>query len=304
MSRCRDICTDAFAAMASTRKSRLQAHARSPAIVRRRGRRRRHRRARRRPRARAAPRRDPVAVLEREAGIARAPDRSLERGHPRGHLLRARLAEGASVRRGGARALTRTATERGIPARRDGKLIVATRADELPRLDELERRGTRQRGRRASADSEADEIAEVEPHAVGVAALHSPAPASSTSAGSPGRYAADLAARRRHRDVLRGPGVRERTRGRSRRRARGGRTAARAVVSLRRRLVGPARGRRRRARPSRGSSPSAAATCELRPERAELVRSNIYPVPDPDLPFLGAHLTAASTARCCWARPR
>jgi 2-hydroxyglutarate dehydrogenase len=29
----------------------------------------------------------------------------------------------------------------------------------------------------------------------------------------------------------------------------------------------------------------------LRPERASLVRSNIYPVPDPDLPFLGAHLT-------------
>ena len=29
----------------------------------------------------------------------------------------------------------------------------------------------------------------------------------------------------------------------------------------------------------------------LRPERAGLVRANIYPVPDPDLPFLGAHLT-------------
>ena len=29
----------------------------------------------------------------------------------------------------------------------------------------------------------------------------------------------------------------------------------------------------------------------LRPERAELVRASIYPVPDPDLPFLGAHLT-------------
>jgi (S)-2-hydroxyglutarate dehydrogenase len=29
----------------------------------------------------------------------------------------------------------------------------------------------------------------------------------------------------------------------------------------------------------------------LRPERAELVRANIYPVPDPELPFLGAHLT-------------
>ena len=29
----------------------------------------------------------------------------------------------------------------------------------------------------------------------------------------------------------------------------------------------------------------------LKPQRAHLVRSNVYPVPDPDLPFLGAHLT-------------
>jgi 2-hydroxyglutarate dehydrogenase len=29
----------------------------------------------------------------------------------------------------------------------------------------------------------------------------------------------------------------------------------------------------------------------LRPERRELVRASIYPVPDPDLPFLGGHLT-------------
>ena len=29
----------------------------------------------------------------------------------------------------------------------------------------------------------------------------------------------------------------------------------------------------------------------LRPQQAELVRANVYPVPDPELPFLGAHLT-------------
>jgi 2-hydroxyglutarate dehydrogenase len=29
----------------------------------------------------------------------------------------------------------------------------------------------------------------------------------------------------------------------------------------------------------------------LRPQQAEMVRANVYPVPDPDLPFLGAHLT-------------
>ncbi len=31
--------------------------------------------------------------------------------------------------------------------------------------------------------------------------------------------------------------------------------------------------------------------CDLRPERAHLVNSNIYPVPDPQVPFLGVHFT-------------
>ena len=30
---------------------------------------------------------------------------------------------------------------------------------------------------------------------------------------------------------------------------------------------------------------------KLRPERRDLVRASIYPAPDPQLPFLGAHLT-------------
>ena len=37
--------------------------------------------------------------------------------------------------------------------------------------------------------------------------------------------------------------------------------------------------------------PFRGAFLRLRPERRELVRTSIYPVPDPELPFLGAHLT-------------
>jgi 2-hydroxyglutarate dehydrogenase len=37
--------------------------------------------------------------------------------------------------------------------------------------------------------------------------------------------------------------------------------------------------------------PFRGAYLRLRPERAHLVRGNVYPVPDPELPFLGAHLT-------------
>ena len=37
--------------------------------------------------------------------------------------------------------------------------------------------------------------------------------------------------------------------------------------------------------------PFRGAYLRLRPERRELVRASIYPVPDPELPFLGGHLT-------------
>ena len=48
----------------------------------------------------------------------------------------------------------------------------------------------------------------------------------------------------------------------------------------------------RRARPpSRGSVLFRGGYLRLRPERRELVRASIYPSPDPDLPFLGGHLT-------------
>ncbi|MGC1815101.1 MAG: FAD-dependent oxidoreductase, partial [Solirubrobacterales bacterium] len=73
----------------------------------------------------------------------------------------------------GARLLYAYCEERGIEARKDGKLIVAADQGELSRLDELQRRGEANRvpGLRRVAPNE---IAEIEPHARGVAALHSP----------------------------------------------------------------------------------------------------------------------------------
>ena len=43
--------------------------------------------------------------------------------------------------------------------------------------------------------------------------------------------------------------------------------------------------------------PFRGAYLQLVPGRRDLVRSLIYPVPDPSLPFLGVHLTGRSTAR-------
>ena len=232
-----------------------------------------------------------IVVLEREPADRRPPERPLQRRHPRRDLLRAGLAEGAALRRGRARASTSTARSAGIPAERSGKVIVATDEAELPRLDELERRG-RANGVPGLERIGPGELREIEPHAAGIAALHSPATgvvdfargrrarwpatcARPAGGSSPAARSAALRAGRRP--------DRRRSLGRHARRRRGGRSAP-----------GPGRtGSRSPPAPTpiRGSSPSAAPTCASAPSAPELVRSSIYPVPDPDLPFLGMHLT-------------
>src|SRR6202030_4204368 len=73
----------------------------------------------------------------------------------------------------GARELYEYCQQRGIAAESCGKVIVATDASELARLDELERRGTAN-GVPGLRRIDADGIQEIEPHARGVAGLHSP----------------------------------------------------------------------------------------------------------------------------------
>ena len=181
--------------------------------------------------------------------------------------------------------------ERGIEARRSGKLIVATDESELPRLDELERRGHANQVpglRRVGSD----EIAEIEPHARGVSALHSPA----TGVVDFGRVAEAFAA-----DVegaggviVTGCEVRGLTPGSASVAVehRGGTIEAGFVVSCAgawsdRLAVAAGAPPEPRIVPFRG------AYLRLRPERRELVRASIYPVPDPELPFLGGHFTRA-----------
>jgi (S)-2-hydroxyglutarate dehydrogenase len=189
----------------------------------------------------------------------------------------------------GARLLYAYCDERGIEARRNGKLIIAAADQELPRLDELERRGHANRvpGLRRVGP---DEIAKIEPHARGIAALHSP----ETGVVDFARVAAAFAA-----DVEKAGGTVATGAGVARLIPTGegikveherGTTTAGAVVSCAgawsdRLAVAAGAPKEPRIVPFRG------AYLQLRPERRELVRGSIYPVPDPDLPFLGGHLT-------------
>jgi L-2-hydroxyglutarate oxidase len=227
-------------------------------------------------------------VLEREARVA-----AHQTGHSSGVIhagiyyrpgsLKARLCvEGASE-------LYRYCEGHGIAAKRTGKVIVATREAELPRLAELERRG-RENGVPGLRRIGSEELGEIEPHARGIAALHSPQTGVVDFAAVARALASDL--------TEAGGSIHPACAVRSTRadgagieivHARGTTWARAAVVCAGawsdRLAVAAGAPAEPRVVPFRG------AFVRLRPDRRHLVRANVYPVPDPELPFLGVHLT-------------
>jgi (S)-2-hydroxyglutarate dehydrogenase len=189
----------------------------------------------------------------------------------------------------GARKLYEYCEERGIHVERSGKLIVATDETELDPLAELERRGHENEvpGLRRI---ETAEIREIEPHATGLAALHSPATGVVDFAEVAASFGRDLAATGGSVATGSPVGALEPAGNAISVRHACGATRARAVVTCAgawsdRLAVSCGAPAEPRIVPFRG------AYLRLRPERRDLVRANIYPVPDPDLPFLGMHLT-------------
>jgi 2-hydroxyglutarate dehydrogenase len=189
----------------------------------------------------------------------------------------------------GAREMYAYCAEHRISHERCGKLIVARDPAELGRLDELERRG-RENGVPGLRRLSAEELREVEPHARGVAALHSPETGIVDFRAVARSFAAEL--EDAEVPVVSGCGVT----GIDQRGARialthaQGETRARFAVfcaglASDRLAVAAGAPADPRIVPFRGSY------LYLRPERRGLVRALIYPVPDAALPFLGVHLT-------------
>jgi 2-hydroxyglutarate dehydrogenase len=232
--------------------------------------------------------RSSVCVIEREAEIG-----AHQTGHNSGVIhagvyytpgsLKARLCVQ------GAREMYEYCQHRGIASERCGKVIVATDSSELTRLEELERRGMAN-GVPGLRRVDAAGIAELEPHARGIAGLHSPATGIVDFAAVARSYA---------RDVLEGGGVLATgcevkdavAVGRSLRltHSHGVTDTAHAVFcagAWADRLAVAAG-----ADPDPRIVPFRGAYLRLKPDRRQLVSSLIYPVPDPSLPFLGVHLT-------------
>ncbi|MGA7397626.1 MAG: L-2-hydroxyglutarate oxidase [Solirubrobacterales bacterium] len=193
----------------------------------------------------------------------------------------------------GAAELIAYCDEHSIPWQRKGKLIVATSEEEVARLDRLERRGVAN-GVPGLERIPEDRIREVEPNAAGISALHSPNTGVVDFSLIAGSFAADL--ERAGGSVHLGAKVTAVRSGHGTgpdrlaiETALGSTFATRAV------FCGGLHSDRL-ARMAGGEAvprivPVRGGYLRVRTGREDLVRGNVYPVPDPDLPFLGAHFT-------------
>jgi len=229
-----------------------------------------------------------LVILEKEAQVARH-----QTGHNSGVIhsgiyykpgsYKARL----SVE--GARLMVEFCETHGIPTERCGKVIVATSQAELPRLMTLWERGNAN-GVQGLALIDPPRLRELEPHAVALKAIHSP----NTGIVDFKQVAATMA-----RELEAGGTRIETGAGVTAIARRGdgltfvtprGEFQARAMVNCAG-LHSDVVARMAGAEPGVQIIPFRGEYYFLRPERRHLVRGLIYPVPDPEFPFLGVHFT-------------
>ena len=189
----------------------------------------------------------------------------------------------------GRRALYTFCQDRGIRHERCGKVVVATSGEEMPALDELERRG-RANGLTGIRRLSPDQIREFEPGIRGVAGLHVDETGIVDYVAVANAYA----------DVVRENGGQVRTD------ARVLSVAVRPTGLVLETTLGPVEcqgvvncgglhsdriARMCGVDPGVQIVPFRGEYYQLRPDRAHLVRNLVYPVPDPRFPFLGVHFT-------------
>jgi L-2-hydroxyglutarate oxidase len=200
----------------------------------------------------------------------------------------------------GSRLMYEFCAEKRIPTDRCGKVIVAANEAELPRLEELKRRGEAN-GVRGLEEIGPERLAELEPNVVGVRALHSP-----ETGIVDFRLVAEALAdevRGRGGSILTGHAVEHIA---STPDGAGVRTSQGEFHA--RRLVTCAGLQSDRLAVMTGAPPSPRivpfrGTYYALSERAQsLVNGLVYPVPDPTFPFLGVHFTKQISGEM-WAGP-
>lgn len=190
----------------------------------------------------------------------------------------------------GVKRLKKYCQERAIPFENCGKLIIATDPEELPRLDELERRGIAN-GVAGLVKIKAEQIKEFEPHSTGIAALYSPNTAIVDFIQVANSYADEV--RKLGGEIWLSQCVKSvvnlyeqyviKTQNEE--------FSAKNIVNCAGIYADRIGNQTDREINGRQIIPFRGEYYELIPEKRGLVKGLIYPVPDPKFPFLGVHLS-------------
>ena len=229
-----------------------------------------------------------VVVLEKEAGVARH-----QTGHNSGVIHSGVYYKAGSLKArlcvAGAREMVGFCSRHGIPHEVCGKLIVATNPEEMTRLDVLLAQGVAN-GLEGLRLLERAAMLEIEPHVGGVRALLVPSTGITDYVAVTAKYA-EIAAGRGV-EVKTGAEVRGFSRSRDSVvvRTRAEDISARYLVNCAG-LYSDRLARMAGDDPGIIIVPFRGEYYDLAAARQELVRSLIYPVPDPRYPFLGVHFT-------------
>ena len=195
----------------------------------------------------------------------------------------------ATLCRRGVGLLKEYTAEKGLPYEECGKLVIAVDESERPALERIWERAEAN-GVPGMRKLDAAQLREIEPHAVGVAAVHSPHTAITDYVAVSQAYGEDVVKAGGTIELgfavdgisQTGSGVQVRS---------GGRLLEfdRLVICAGLQSDVVARWAGDDAGPA--IVPFRGEYFRLRPERSYLCRGLIYPVPDPDYPFLGVHFT-------------
>lgn len=194
----------------------------------------------------------------------------------------------------GRRELIQFCDENGVPYEICGKVVVATTDEELPRLEELRRRGEAN-GLGGLETIGAERLKELEPHATGIKGLHVPETGIIDYKKVAAAYAAkirdsggDIRLSQKVVGILDRPDeiVLQTS---------GGDYRTKHLINccgLQSDLIAKmARGANQDHEPEHRIIPFRGEYYKIAPERQFLVKNLIYPVPDPTFPFLGVHFT-------------
>jgi L-2-hydroxyglutarate oxidase LhgO len=232
-----------------------------------------------------------LLILEKEDGIARH-----QTGHNSGVIHGGIYYKPGSLKAAncvaGRRALLEFCDRNGIAYELCGKVIVATDAEEIPRLEELFRRGTANQVPGLQMIGP-ERLREIEPHARGVRAIHSPATGIIDFTQVAEVYARTV--RERGGDILTSRVVKKISR------SGGELIVGTGWEEFRGRFLVNCGGLYSDRVARMVDAESTATKVQIVPFRGEyykiappkgsLIKGLIYPVPDPSFPFLGVHFT-------------